>query len=720
MVDQVLASLIASENEAADDVLLEALRVGEGVEKTRALDALLQRKTPTGIFGLLLQFKDLSHELRLVVLQRSDDLYHQLPEAGRSDDPQLRQAAIRVIALARLGKLSYVLSENLHHPDDTVATAAADALVSLSRHVASETRRLQGGLLDEAERRRSCRRLMEIRADIDAAVYRALDLHKGAKAQDLLRAALLLCDHAGSKTLGILSTSRHGGVSPMVKRLQQTPDAEHVDAFLLGVTHGQLRSQLAVSFASIEAAPVLDALIRRTYFLKDHRLELGMRQVSRAAWLTDTSLIKDLTRRDASEAALVAEWIGLSGTHDVVQDEKLIKVFEHVRTDPIARLKLLRIAIRRPRGASLSLLRRFLDDPDETLQRIAAREIVRRKPADYSSVLLGLMKSGPLSVRRVASRAISAGAFENFYDRFDRLDEPTRARAGKAVFKLLPDAVLRLSRKLSTGTPEQRLKALTVAQELQLADSLREAVLQLTGHDNAKVRSKAVSVAGTLTDAVPEMLLERALTDPDARVRANAIEVLELTRRDDFVPLLAQRARAANNRERANAIKALHSLKVNAALPQLMLMLRDPRPEHRISALWAARHVGMYRMLTEVVQLTKIERDPKVRRYAEASARLVARLVREQSTPQSDPTHPQVARSVSSPLPRPSAHPVTRAVSPPPPPTDDIPAFSPSTTLPAHVPVGPARPGMARVYRPGRDGPDPASSTPPQPEKRAG
>ena len=54
-----------------------------------------------------------------------------------------------------------------------------------------------------------------------------------------------------------------------------------------------------------------------------------------------------------------------------------------------------------------------------------------------------------------------------------------------------------------------------------------------------------------------------------------------------YLPVLAQRARAANNRERANAIKALHRMKVGAATVQLHTMLRDTRPEHRISALWA-------------------------------------------------------------------------------------------------------------------------------------
>lgn len=715
MQEQLLSTLIASKNEAADDVLLEAVRLGDSTERARALEALLIRKTQTGTFGLLRMLETLPHDLKLTLIQRAGDLYHHLPEAGRSEDLALRVAAVHLIALSRLGKFCYVLSENLHHQDEKVATAAVDALVSLSRHVASATRRLQGGRLDPEERKKEYTHLLDIRPEIEATIFRAMDVHKGSKTPELVRAALLVCDHPASKSLSILSTSRHGGVSPLVKRLQQAPDAEHVDAFLLGATHGQLRSQFALSFGAIDSPTVLDALLRRSYLLKDHRLEICMRQVSRGTWWGDGSLVKDLARHSAPDAARVSDFIAASGAHDVVQDQKLIKVHESVQDNLHARLRLLRHIIRRPRGASLTLLRRFLDDPDPMLQRIATREIVRRKPADYNTVLLGIMKTGPESVRKVAARAISAGAFDQFYERFERLDVATRGRAGKAVFKLLPDAVMRLGRKLRSGPPEQRIKALSVTQELDLSNALREDILGLTTHESAKVRSKAVIVAGTLKEPVPDVLLEKALSDPDGRVRANAIEVLEVLKKGEYLPLLAKRAKSANNRERANAIKAMAALKVEAAAPHLMLMLRDNRPEHRISALWAARHVGVYKLLEEVVRLAKVEQDGKVRRYALASVRMVASKVKEfqlqgvslAHPPSPAPISPSSASAVVAAPVRPDMT-SSATVSMPPPTT-----YTAGTT-----PHRPASDGMARVLKPAGQNPPPP--IPPPPTRKAG
>ena len=89
-------------------------------------------------------------------------------------------------------------------------------------------------------------------------------------------------------------------------------------------------------------------------------------------------------------------------------------------------------------------------------------------------------------------------------------------------------------------------------------------------------------------------------------------------------------ARASNSRERANAIKALNSMKVSAAANQLTIMLKDERPEHRISALWTLRQVGWWKLLGEVGRLAREDGNLRVRRYALGVLRNVAELAKEQ------------------------------------------------------------------------------------------
>jgi len=181
-----------------------------------------------------------------------------------------------------------------------------------------------------------------------------------------------------------------------------------------------------------------------------------------------------------------------------------------------------------------------------------------------------------------------------------------------------------------SGPAEQRVKALQIAQELGIAEGLQHVLVQLCADASARVRSKATSVLGEVPGSHTDILIERLINDPDARVRANAIEVLEGRMDEKVVAILAERALAANGRERANAVKALCRLKVSTAGKQLIDMLRDSRAEHRISALWVLRQIGWWQLVNEVGRLAKSDDNVRVRRYALGVLKGVAELLKEQ------------------------------------------------------------------------------------------
>ena len=212
-----------------------------------------------------------------------------------------------------------------------------------------------------------------------------------------------------------------------------------------------------------------------------------------------------------------------------------------------------------------------------------------------------------------------------------RAESSASERASNAAAPMSPVSMF-ARRTAASGRPnafaiasslDDRLKAMQVALELELSEPLRPVLLQLCNDPNAKLRSKAILVLGDVP-AASETILDRVLQDPDPRVRANAIEVLEEKRMTEYLPLLAQRARANSSRERANAIKAMHRMKVKAATDSLHQMLQDERPEHRISAMWALKQIGWWQLLTDVGHLAKQDSNLRVRRYALAVLKSVA------------------------------------------------------------------------------------------------
>ncbi|HEV7300917.1 MAG TPA: HEAT repeat domain-containing protein [Tepidisphaeraceae bacterium] len=643
MLDRLIHALASSKNGAADDVLLEALRLGVDREKAVAMGGLLKRGTNRGLGGIISQYEALPGELQELVIAEIKVFHSALRESARGTQVGRRLSALRLIAQGRQGKLAYVLSEHLHDPDEAVSKAACDAMAALARWAAGEVKRLQASteiridsagekLLppDPAQFTADYKKLIEQRGEIEAAVARAIDIHRGRHGSELLRAAVLLADNPQSKTFEILRLTKHGGQSPMVRRLQQAPASEHVPAFLLAASAGGLRTHFGNIFSNIDESPVLDALLRKTHWLKDHALQACVHQVTRGVWWDDATLLKDANRRSASESVRIAEWLSASGMHDALQDERLERLADISRDDVSARLRLLRIAMRRKRGASVRLLTKLIGDSDERIARMAAREIVRRRPVDYENILLQRVSTTSPSVRRIITRAIGQVGFEHFWNRFDRLPRPTRRQAGRAMLKIMPDAIARLARKLEAGPLEQKVKAMQIAGELELGEPLRMPIMRLCVDANPRLRSKAVSVITSATTALPAALIDRLLNDMDGRVRANTIELLAVSRRTEFLPILMQRARATSPRERANAIKALHTLRVASAVAQLQAMLRDDRSEHRISGMWALRSMGLWQLLSEVGRLAKSDPNVRVRRYAITILRAAAELAAQQ------------------------------------------------------------------------------------------
>jgi HEAT repeat protein len=167
-------------------------------------------------------------------------------------------------------------------------------------------------------------------------------------------------------------------------------------------------------------------------------------------------------------------------------------------------------------------------------------------------------------------------------------------------------------------------------QELKLAESMVEALLALCSDPSPRLRSRAISLLAEVPLLAPDTLIEQLLSDTDSRVRANTIEILETRHKEEFVPMLIQRARAGTNRERANAIKAMHKLRMNVFGASLQAMLTDPRPEHRISSMWALKQTGWWNLIGEVGQMAKADPDLKVRRYALGVLKAASELIREQ------------------------------------------------------------------------------------------
>ncbi len=128
----------------------------------------------------------------------------------------------------------------------------------------------------------------------------------------------------------------------------------------------------------------------------------------------------------------------------------------------------------------------------------------------------------------------------------------------------------------------------------QISRVLQDALVEKTGDKDERIRATIlVIIAGWKRSDLKELVI-KGLSDPDGRVRANAIEALEImvTSNSERAELLKPLLKDSNNRARANAIKGLLSVDKQAALEDLHKMIVDENNLMRVSAAWVLRFLS--------------------------------------------------------------------------------------------------------------------------------
>jgi HEAT repeat protein len=132
-------------------------------------------------------------------------------------------------------------------------------------------------------------------------------------------------------------------------------------------------------------------------------------------------------------------------------------------------------------------------------------------------------------------------------------------------------------------------------------------------HPDPQVRSKAVLVIGRASRNME--LFERALDDPNDRVRANAVESMWGIPSTYAAALLRRATKDAHNRVAANAAVGLHLIGDRAGAEALEAMANSPDPMFRASATWAFGKLADPCFLSAAQRL-RGDPDPKVRHLA--------------------------------------------------------------------------------------------------------
>ena len=254
-----------------------------------------------------------------------------------------------------------------------------------------------------------------------------------------------------------------------------------------------------------------------------------------------------------------------------------------------------------------------LQDPSDEVKLAAARMIIGMNPPNKARLLLPLLNAASEEVRRMAMREVASASFDKYLRSFDRLDPETREAAARALAKIDGRILERLTEEINALDAERRLKALRVIDYVDAETDLRQNLMALLNDPDRRVRATAIKIVQLSGSADGMRLLVAALADDDRRVRANAVEAFEDSGDAQCVPLLRPYLRDPDNRVRANVAKAMWNLGAEEGRAALHGMLRQPEESMRLSAVWAIGEVRFDGAADLLMAHVEGERSPLVR-----------------------------------------------------------------------------------------------------------
>lgn len=246
-------------------------------------------------------------------------------------------------------------------------------------------------------------------------------------------------------------------------------------------------------------------------------------------------------------------------------------------------------------------------------QRAAMRLVEDLAPHDRLAMWTLVLGSSDAALREQAVAEVSQVSFARYLERFEGMDKTARPIAARALAKIDHQMLDRLAAEIGALDPVRRLKALQIVDMLAAGQELHDTLLELLDDPDRRVRATAIRVV-ELTGSLEGMkVLLGALADDDSRVRANAIEAFEELADPRFVQLLTPFLRDRDNRVRANAAKALWHLGWTEAREELLDMLEDDDEAMRISAIWAIGAIRFDGARTALAARERIEPVGRVR-----------------------------------------------------------------------------------------------------------
>lgn len=611
-----LDQLCSAKNESIAVAMAAALPTAGPVRRAQ-LARFLLASGHAAAAALLVHFESLPAEVRTDIVANLSRLGPALREAGRLRGTDAPLRVVTLIREAHCHRLTDLIADQLQHGDDEVRRQAAGCL----RAFAEE-------LVGDAAAPSDPRDLQQLAA----AVTQAIEIYHRHQQPAVLAAIALLLPRLGRKAVALLQDARHPASVAMRDLIEaRSPALARRLLVLSGIAPFAPAARLWLK--AIASGDGLSQGLPQVLEAGHHLLLGPVRQavnIAAAGLQTISVTASEMATMPASAQRHLPRWIaalpmtpesharaltGLAGAGDALMRLAALR-------------QLIRLSHRRPSASApiagapaadaiAGAIAAYCHDADACIARTALWRLLGLAWPGLAHLLLELAnRSVHASVRLMAADRLAPVAFDRLWNAWPRLTATQRLAAASASIKLGSYFHRQIERRLRDISRMVRQRAMDMIAQLNQGALYEETLIAIARGPDVRLAASAVKALASARSPAGRMVIEASLAHADARVRGNAVEALARDRAAGARGRLRQMAADDCGRPRANAIASLLMLSDSNAASALRRMLGDRKAGDRISALWAAGHVGCVSEAADVAEMAVSDGDAQVRRRA--------------------------------------------------------------------------------------------------------
>ena len=510
-LERTLQVLSTTDNDAAADVLLEALVHAEPRWQPRVLEALLARRSNAAGTVVLKRWGQFGAHQKQLVSRRRGWISAALGEALTVPAGDSFLAACQ--AAREIGDYSQIPSlatAVMHAPPAPIREAASRAIVHLADRLHEE--------LSQGRDYRARRGPQLARPQAVASLERGVRGFEQHGQTELIEALLLVADRRNATVSHILRDPSDRAFAPLLDLLVNSPRTAIMELLLdflddsqtpLSALHAMMRRRDArfvrLLCRKIGAAPA--AVVRD-----------NLRRIDNVPLLRQpTALLQML---DAAEQPGTVQLAMCSSIPRQQTLEFLGRVLQEGGV-PGRRCAAAALAGLTGVEANAAIVRSLADDDGE-VRAAAARQLRPRNIPDALRLLASYLDAPQPALREAARECLADITFDRYWSGYDEWDEEARYGEGDLTLRVDPQFVGKLVSELLSPSRSHQRKALEITQLLRLGRQVEPTLAELAGDEDQYVRLETVRLLSSLGTPLAEQILQVALHDKSALVQEAA------------------------------------------------------------------------------------------------------------------------------------------------------------------------------------------------------